>query len=52
MRWSTAFVVAVVAAGIGAPGLALGPMKSPSGGTTPSGAIFDRLHDATTRPVP
>jgi len=27
-------------------------MKSPPGGTTPAGAIFDRLHDTTTRPVP
>src|SRR5207245_3035088 len=50
MRWSTALVVAVVAAGIGAPGLALGQRKSPSGGSTPTGLIFDRLHGAPTPP--
>ena len=27
-------------------------MKSPPGGTTPSGSMFDHLRDATTRPVP
>ena len=26
--------------------------KSPPGGTTPGGAIFDRLNQSTTRPVP
>jgi len=52
MRRSAAVVIAAVAVGIVGPGLALGQAKSPLGGTTPSGAIFDRLHDATTRPVP
>jgi hypothetical protein len=36
----------------GVTGIALGQTKSPPGGTTPGGAIFDRLHDATTRPLP
>ena len=34
------------------PQVAWSQMKSPPGGTTPSGAMFDRLHDATTRGVP
>ena len=34
------------------PQVASSQMRSAAGGTTPSGAIFDRLHDATTRPVP
>jgi hypothetical protein len=31
---------------------AFGQVKSPPGGTTPGGAIFDRLHQSTTRPLP
>ena len=34
------------------PQVASSQMRSAAGGTTPSGAIFDRLHDATTRPMP
>src|SRR5262249_7959445 len=31
---------------------AFAQMKSPPGGTTPGGAIFDRLNQSSTRPVP
>ena len=31
---------------------AFAQMKSPPGGTTPGGAIFDRLNRSSTRPVP
>ena len=37
---------------IAVPHVALSQLTSPPGGTTPSGAIFDHLHDATMRPVP
>lgn len=36
---------------LAAPQLASGQMRSP-GGTTPGGAIFDRLNGSTTKPVP
>ena len=51
MRWRTPFLGAVLILSLSAP-QALGQMKSPPGGTTPGGAIFDRLRDSTTRPVP
>ena len=35
-----------------APQIASSQMISPPGGTTPAGAIFDRLNNATTRGVP
>jgi hypothetical protein len=37
---------------VAVPQLASGQMRSPAGGTTPSGAIFDRLNDATTGSMP
>jgi hypothetical protein len=52
MWWSTTLVIAAVAAGMVAPGLALSQVRSPLGSTTPSGAVFDRLRDSTSRPVP
>jgi len=51
MRWRTSFFGAVLILSVGAL-QALGQMKSPPGGTTPGGAIFDHLRDSTTRPVP
>ena len=52
MWWSTTLVIAAVVTGMVAPGRALSQVRSPSGGTTPSGAVFDRLRDSTMRPVP
>jgi hypothetical protein len=52
MRSRTILIGAVVISSLGVHGLALGQTKSPPRGTTPTGAIFDRLHDSTTRPVP
>jgi len=37
---------------VAVPQVASSQMKSPPGGTTAGGAIFDRLHDTTTRPMP
>jgi len=37
---------------VAVPQVASSQMKSTPGGRTPTGAMFDRLHDATTRPVP
>ena len=34
------------------PQVASSQMRSPLSGTTPSGAIFDRFHYSTTRPMP
>jgi len=51
MRWRTPFLGAVLILSVSALH-ALGQMKSPPGGTTPAGAIFDRLRDSTTRTVP
>jgi len=52
MRMLIAVVGAAVLLSLGVPDVALSQMKSPPGGTTPSGGIFDRLNGATTRPVP
>jgi hypothetical protein len=52
MRWRMALVMAVVILSVGSVHAAFAQMKSPPGGTTPSGAIFDRLNRSTTRPVP
>src|SRR3989442_15945820 len=52
LRMPTPVVGAAVFLSLGVPDVALSQMKSPPGGTTPSGAIFDRLNGATTRPVP
>jgi hypothetical protein len=51
MRWRTPFLGAVLILSVSALP-ALGQMKSPPGGTTPGGAIFDHLRDSTTRTVP
>jgi hypothetical protein len=51
MRWQTPFLGAVLILSVSA-FQALGQMKSPPGGTTPGGAIFDQLRDSTTRTVP
>jgi hypothetical protein len=42
----------VVILSIGLPAVASSQLKSPPGGTTPAGALFDRLNSATTRPLP
>ena len=52
MRWPTALHAATVLLSVGSLQGALGQVKSPPGGTTPGGAIFDRLRDSTTRSVP
>lgn len=52
MRLRATLVGAAVILSVGMHEAALGQMKSGPGGATPSGAIFDRLHDSTTRPVP
>ena len=51
MRWYVAFGVMVM---LSASSLhpAVGQMRSAPGGTTPGGAIFDRLNQSSTRPVP
>jgi len=50
MRWYVAVgVAAILSAGTGH--TALGQMRAP-GGTTPGGAIFDRLNQSSTRPMP
>jgi len=51
MRWRTSFLGAVLILSVSTL-QALGQMKSPPGGTTPGGAIFDQLRDSTTRTVP
>jgi hypothetical protein len=45
-------MIVLVGASAGMHEAALGQMRPPAGGATPSGAIFDRLHNQTTRPVP
>jgi hypothetical protein len=52
MQWRTALVMAVAILSVGSVHAAFAQMKSPPGGTTPSGAIFDRLNRSSTRPVP
>jgi hypothetical protein len=52
MRWGTILIGVAVISSLGVHGMALGQMKSPPGGTTPTGAIFDRLQSSTTRAVP
>ena len=51
-RSLAALIGSVVVLNVGVPAVASSQLKSPPGGTTPAGGIFDRLHDATTRPVP
>jgi hypothetical protein len=52
MRWRAVLVGAAMMASVSATPAAFGQMKSPPGGTTPGGAIFDRLNQSSTRPVP
>src|SRR5437899_12488999 len=52
MRLRRVLLGVAVILNVAVPQVAWSQMKSPPGGTTPGGAIFDRLHDATTRPVP
>ena len=52
-RRSLAMLIgAVVISNVGMPAVASSQLKSPPGGTTPAGALFDRLNSATTRPLP
>lgn len=52
MRWGVMLIAAATIASVGSTRAAFGQMKSPPGGTTPGGAIFDRLNQSSTRPVP
>jgi len=52
MRLGKVLVGAAAILNLTVPQVASSRMMSPPGGTTPGGAIFDPLHDATTRPVP
>jgi len=50
MRWYVAFGAAAILS-VGMLHTAFGQMRAP-GGTTPGGAIFDRLNQSSTRPTP
>jgi hypothetical protein len=52
--WRRVVVIGTVVVIIGAGSLqaASGQTRTPSGGTTPGGAMFDRLRQSTTRPLP
>ena len=52
MRLHSVLLGVAVIVSVAAPQLALGQMRPALGGTTPSGAIFDHLNDATTHPMP
>jgi len=52
MRSRSVFLGVTAMLSVIVPQAASSQMRSGAGRTTPSGAIFDRLHDATTRPVP
>jgi hypothetical protein len=52
MRLRKVLLGVVVILNVATPQVAWSQMKSPPGGTTPSGAIFDHLNDATTHPMP
>jgi hypothetical protein len=52
LRSLATLIGSVVILNIGLPVVASSQLKSPPGGTTPAGALFDRLNSATTRPVP
>src|SRR5262249_60438270 len=52
LRWLAILIGSVVMLNVGTPTMALSQLKSPPGGTTPAGALFDRLNSATTRPLP
>ena len=52
MRLERVLVGLAVILNIAVPQVASSQMRSPLGGTTPSGAMFDRFHDSTMRPMP
>src|SRR2546426_1662217 len=52
MRLGMVLLGVAVILNVAVPQVASSQMKSRPGGTTPGGAIFDRLHDTTTRPMP
>ena len=52
MRLHSVLLGVAVIVSVAAPQLASGQMRPALGGTTPSGAIFDHLNDATTHPMP
>jgi hypothetical protein len=52
MRFDSVLLGVAVIVSVAAPQLASGQMRPALGGTTPSGAIFDHLNDATTHPMP
>ena len=52
LRSLATLIGSVVILNIGLPAVASSQLKSPPGGTTPAGALFDRLNSATTRPLP
>jgi hypothetical protein len=52
LRWLSILIGSVVMVNVGLPAVASSQLKSPPGGTTPAGALFDRLNRATTRPLP
>jgi len=52
MRWRVVLIGAAVILSAGSLHAAFGQMRSPPGGTTPGGAIFDRLNQSSTRPLP
>jgi hypothetical protein len=52
MSWRVALAGLVILLSVGSVQPAFAQMKSPPGGTTPGGAIFDRLNQSSTRPVP
>ena len=52
MRFHNVLLGVAVIVSTAAPQLASGQMRPALGGTTPSGAIFDHLNDATTHPMP
>jgi len=52
LRSLVLLIGSVVMLSIGVPAVASSQLKSPPGGTTPAGAIFDRLNRETTRPLP
>jgi hypothetical protein len=52
LRSLATLIGSVVLLNVGLPAVAPSQLKSPPGGTTPAGALFDRLNSATTRPLP
>ena len=52
LRSFAMLIGSVVILNVGMPAVASSQLKSPPGGTTPAGALFDRLNSATTRPIP